>query len=141
MQKLAPLALAMLFALPSCAALAQSTDRTRAGVEAAEGWLALVDGGQIAQADMAAALKSAVTPAQWATAVQQARAPFGAFKSRKLVSAQFSARLPGAPQGEYVVIQYVTTFANGNATETVTPMREADGSWKVSGYFIKNLSR
>ena len=137
MQKLAPLAIAMLFALPSCAALAQSIDQTRAGVEAAEGWLALVDGGQIAQADMAAALKGAVTPAQWATAVQQARAPFGALKSRKLVSAQFAANLPGAPKGDYVVIQYASTFANGTATETVTPMREADGGWKISGYFIK----
>jgi hypothetical protein len=29
-------------------------------------------------------------------------------------------------------------FANkAGATETVVPMRDADGSWKVSGYFIK----
>ena len=43
-----------------------------------------------------------------------------------------------ADAGKYVVIQYTTRFANkADATETVTPMRETDGSWKVSGYFIK----
>jgi hypothetical protein len=37
-----------------------------------------------------------------------------------------------------VVIQYETQFKNKKAAlETVTPMREKDGSWKVSGYFIR----
>jgi hypothetical protein len=46
--------------------------------------------------------------------------------------------LPGAPAGDYVVIQYATQFANKDkAVETVVPMRTPDGSWKVSGYFIR----
>jgi hypothetical protein len=45
--------------------------------------------------------------------------------------------LPGAPEGEYVVIQYETQFEHkAGAIETVTPLREKDGSWRVSGYFI-----
>jgi hypothetical protein len=37
-----------------------------------------------------------------------------------------------------VVIQFDTRFENRPLSmETVTPMREKDGSWKVSGYFIR----
>jgi hypothetical protein len=46
--------------------------------------------------------------------------------------------LPGAPDGEYVVIQYRTSFENKNdAIETVTPMKDTDGTWRVSGYYVK----
>ncbi len=46
--------------------------------------------------------------------------------------------LPGAPDGEYVVISYETSFTNKkSAIETVTPMLDKDGKWRVSGYFIK----
>jgi hypothetical protein len=37
-----------------------------------------------------------------------------------------------------VVLQYQTSFANKkDAVETVTPMRDKDGQWRVSGYYIK----
>jgi hypothetical protein len=46
--------------------------------------------------------------------------------------------LPGAPDGEYVVIQFKTAFENKKfAIETVTPMLDGDGKWRVSGYFIR----
>ncbi len=46
--------------------------------------------------------------------------------------------LPGAPDGNYVVIQFKTTFEHkAQAVETVTPMLENDGVWRVTGYFIK----
>ena len=46
--------------------------------------------------------------------------------------------LPGAPDGEYVVFQFDTQFERKRAAvETVTPMRDPDGSWRVSGYFIR----
>ncbi len=58
--------------------------------------------------------------------------------SRKLKVARFYPKLPGAPDGQYVVIQYDTEFENKkSAVETITPMLEKDGTWKVSGYFIK----
>jgi hypothetical protein len=58
--------------------------------------------------------------------------------ARKLKSKQYTRTLPGAPDGEYVVIQYETTFENKqSATETVTPMLDKDGVWRVSGYYIK----
>jgi len=46
--------------------------------------------------------------------------------------------LPGAPDGEYVVFQFDTSFERkGTAVETVTVSKETDGAWRVSGYYIK----
>jgi hypothetical protein len=58
--------------------------------------------------------------------------------ARKLKSKQYTKNLPGAPDGECVVIQYETTFEKKqSAIETVTPMLDKDGKWRVSGYYIK----
>ena len=66
------------------------------------------------------------------------REPFGAVKSREFVGAKYVTEAPGAPDGEYVIIQYKASFENEkNAVETITPMRDADGQWRVSGYFIR----
>jgi len=46
--------------------------------------------------------------------------------------------LPGAPDGEYVVFQFNASFdQKAAAVETVTAIREKDGTWHVGGYFIK----
>ncbi|MDS4028179.1 MAG: DUF4019 domain-containing protein [Candidatus Contendobacter sp.] len=108
--------------------------------KSADSWLALVDAAQYGQSwDEAATLfKSAVTKQEWTKAVQSARAPLGALKSRIFKTATFTRGLPGAPDGEYVVIQFDTRFENkAAAVETVTPMRQKDGAWKVSGYYIR----
>jgi hypothetical protein len=43
-----------------------------------------------------------------------------------------------APDGEYVVIQFEASFENKkSAIETVTPMLDKDGNWRVSGYYVK----
>lgn len=107
---------------------------------AAAQWLALVDTGKYAASwDTAApAFQAAVTRDQWASAAQSVRAPLGALKSRVVQSAQFTTTLPQAPPGEYVVIVYHTAFAQKDpAIETVAMMRDKDGKWKSSGYFIK----
>ena len=66
------------------------------------------------------------------------RTPLGKVVVRKLKSKKFTETMPGAPDGEYVVIQYETTFENKkSAVETVTPMLDKDGKWRVSGYYIK----
>jgi len=81
-----------------------------------------------------------MTKTQWEDALAKVRAPLAAVLSRKLTSATFTKTLPGAPEGAYVVIQYETDFSghpSGKMIETVTPAKEKDGSWKVSGYYIK----
>jgi hypothetical protein len=45
--------------------------------------------------------------------------------------------LPRAPEGDYVVLRFQTSFqAKSEAIETLTVMLE-DGQWKAVGYYIK----
>lgn len=107
---------------------------------ASKSWLALTDAGKYGESwDVASSFsKAAVTKADWEKAIKSSRAPLGAMKSRKVKSATFTRTLPGAPDGEYVVIQFESQFENkAAAIETVTPMHEKDGAWRVSGYYIK----
>jgi len=79
--------------------------------------------------------KAAVTQEQWQRALGASRDPLGKLLSRKLKSARYTKTLPGAPDGEYAVIQYDSSFEHKrSAVETVTPMLDRDGKWKVSGY-------
>jgi hypothetical protein len=109
-------------------------------VATAEKWLAVVDGGDAAGSwDAAAAyFRNAVAKGDWERSVKAVREPLGKLVSRKLKSASHRTTLPGAPDGEYVVIQFAAEFENKkSAVETVTPMKEKDGTWRVSGYFVK----
>ena len=109
-------------------------------VKAAAQWLALVDEGKYLESwnEAAQLFKGAVTGAQWKTSVMGARNPIGKLISRSVKSKQYTRSLPGAPDGEYLVIQYAASFENKkSAVETVTPMLDKDGKWRVSGYHIK----
>lgn len=119
---------------------AEHEEATEAAVTSAKAWLALVDSGDYDDSWKQAAeyFKKAVTVEQWRQAMQAVRVPLGEVVSRQLKGATYTNTVPGAPDGSYVVIQFDTTFANKrNAVETVTPMKQDDGSWRVSGYFIK----
>jgi len=113
---------------------------SKAAIAAAESWLAMVDRGEYAQSwDQAAeAFKGALTKKNWEDALNGTRQPLGKTISRKVIKSKYATSLPGAPDGEYVVIQFETSFENKkSAIETVTPMLDKDGNWRVSGYFIK----
>jgi hypothetical protein len=107
---------------------------------AAKPWLELVDQGDYGRSwDQSSKLfKSAVTRPKWIDQLSAVREPLGKLVSREVKSTEYTTTMPGAPDGEYVVIQFNTSFENKQrAIETVTPMKEKDGSWKVSGYFIR----
>jgi len=109
-------------------------------LNAAEEWLALVDAGDYDGSwDATAELsKKAVTKEIWAQSIKAVRSAMGSLISRNVKSARYTNSLPGAPDGEYVVIQFSTSFINKkSAIETVTPMKDPDGRWRVSGYYIK----
>ena len=106
---------------------------------AALAWLGLIDAGNYARSwtDAAFSFRQRISQSQWQTAAANARSPFGALKSRALRSATLKSTLPGAPDGQYVVIQYASSFEHkASAIETVTPMLDTDGKWRVSGYYI-----
>ena len=120
-------------------AVADSEKETTA-VTAAELWLAKVDEGKYGGSWKEAAqyFKNAVKQDQWEHSLRNVRKPLGNLISRKVKSKTYQTSLPGAPDGEYVVIQFETSFENKkSAIETVTPMRDKDGQWRVAGYFIR----
>jgi hypothetical protein len=109
-------------------------------LKAANAWLGLVDNGKYGESWKTAAqyFKNALTSSHWEQAVSAVRQPLGTVQKRTIKSKDYTTTLPGAPDGEYVVIQYSTSFENkASAVETVTPMLDKDGMWRVSGYFIK----
>ena len=105
---------------------------------AARQWLAFVDRGD-AQTSWGAAGKkfqSANSVAVWADGLKKARARFGTVTRRTAGPTRFQTTLPGSPDGEYVQLLFSTSFANkANGRETLTMEREADGKWRVIGYF------
>ena len=108
--------------------------------QAARAWLATVDAGRYGDSweNAAELFKQTIPKLRWETTVQAVREPLGVVVGRKVRAMNYARVLPGAPEGEYVVIQFDTRFENRPlSVETVTPMREKDGSWKVSGYFIR----
>jgi len=126
--------------LLSGAALAQDAASGDLAKAAASSWLALTDSGTYgASWDKAApAFQKAINKESWDQALRNVRMPLGAVKARRLTNAQFTHTLPGAPDGDYFVLQFATQFENkATATETVTPMKGQDGNWRVSGYYIK----
>jgi hypothetical protein len=129
-------------AICMCAASIAASDEQpqAAATSAAVAWLALVDAGNYAASWHAAAtrFRNAVPQEQWQSRAASARGPLGALQSRQVLSATFKQSLPGAPDGDYVIILFSTSFANkATAIETVTPMKDDDGTWRVSGYYIK----
>jgi uncharacterized protein DUF4019 len=108
--------------------------------QSAESWLALVDSGKYADSwqESASLFKAHVSKEDWQRMLHASRDPLGAMVSRKLKSATYAKTFPGAPDGEYVVIQYESSFEHKqSAVETITPMLDKDGQWRASGYFIK----
>ena len=115
-------------------------DHDEAAERAAIDWLGMTDRGDAtASWESAASLfRRAVSADRWRDSLAAAREPLGAVVSRRLETARAVTELPGAPDGEYVVLQFSTVFEHKrSATETVTPMRDTDGEWRVSGYFIR----
>jgi hypothetical protein len=119
---------------------AAESGKEEAAVSAAQKWLSLVDEGKYIESWKEAAeyFRNAVNQDQWKQSLQAVRKPLGKLLSRKVKSVNYKTSLPGAPDGEYVVIQFETSFENKkSAVETATPMLGRDGKWGVSGYFIK----
>jgi hypothetical protein len=121
-------------------AFAEQADAENAALAAAKAWLQLVDDGKYMESwnEASEYFKRAITKEQWEQTVKAVRAPLGEKVSRQLKSQQYATTLPGAPDGEYVVIQFDSSFTNKKtAVETITPMLDKDGMWRVSGYYIK----
>lgn len=118
----------------------RSAEAERAAIQCANTWLALVDTGKYAASweETAEFFRNTVAKEKWEETAKALRAPLGQLVSRELKARRYTTSAPDAPDGQYVIIQYKTNFENkASAIETVTPMLDKDGKWRVSGYYIK----
>jgi hypothetical protein len=126
--------------LAAVTGLAEESEPEKAAVAAAGQWLRIVDEEKYSESwkEAAGYFRNAVKQEQWESAVQAIRKPLGKLVSREVKSTAYKTALSGVPDGEYVIIQFETSFENKqSAIETVTPMMDKDGTWRVSGYYIK----
>jgi hypothetical protein len=124
-------------------AWAQNEEAERKAEEAAKTWLTLVDAGKNVESYYATTtwFRYTVAKEKWDARLVNARRPLGNVKSRTLSQKKYTTDLPDVPKGVYVVIVFKTVFENmpknvRAATETITPMLQKDGSWRVAGYNV-----
>jgi hypothetical protein len=131
--------LVMAVALGSQMAFADSA-KVKAAQGTAEAWLALVDAAKYGESwhEASQLFKSQVPKDSWQRQVAKARDPLGTLESREFATSKYATKLPGAPDGEYAVLQYRPSFEKKNSgVETITPMLDKDRQWRVSGYGIR----
>jgi len=115
-------------------------DKEKAATASASAWLALIDSHQYGESWFQASsdFRGAASKEQWIHALDTVRTPLGKLISRQLKSATYTTKLPNVRPGEYVVLQYETSYEKApGMNETLVMMREKNGSWKADGYFIK----
>ena len=112
----------------------------QSAMAAAETWLGHVDAGDYAGSwhEASAYVQGAITEQAWVASLTRVRTPMGPLLSRQLKQVQHTTSMQGAPDGDFVVMQFDTRFANKQAAvETVTFLQEKKGEWKAAGYYIK----
>jgi uncharacterized protein DUF4019 len=128
---------ALCLACVAVAALAQDP-RTIAVQTAARAWLAFIDKGDAQGAWSAAGKKfqASLSDSAWAAELKNAQDKIGRATQRTVGPARFESKFPGLPDGDYAQILFRTNFSKKpDGREQLTLEREADGQWRVVGYF------
>jgi len=131
--------LALVSALASWPLAAQDARETSVQ-RAARDWLAIIDRGDYVASWNAAGSKFrlAITPERWSESVTAVRGPLGPLVQRSVLKTTFTRSFPGVPDGDYALVVFRTAFEKkAEGDETVTLEHEADGQWRVVGYFIR----
>jgi hypothetical protein len=112
----------------------------RDSIDAGMKWLALIDGGNAGAAwDLASKqLKSAVTRDKFIESMRDTRRPLGRLETRTAERFARSHKMPNAPEGDYVIIEYTARFAQGKKLQEqlVWSIEEGD-IWRVAGYYYR----
>lgn len=118
-------------------ALAQDP-RMIAVQSAARVWLAYVDRGDAQGAWKAAGKKfqGTLSLELWTAELKKAQDGLGRVTQRTVGPVRFESSFPGLPDGDYAQVLFRTSFEKKpGAGEVLTLEREADGQWRVVGYF------
>ncbi|HEX6745789.1 MAG TPA: DUF4019 domain-containing protein [Longimicrobium sp.] len=107
---------------------------------AADAWLERLDAGDVeATWERTSSLfRQLVDLSKWTQSFEQVTALFGRPLERELATSEYLESVPGAPDGNYVVLTYTTAFERKKeAIETVVAALDDDGEWRVGGYFVR----
>ncbi len=115
----------------------QEVDAAR---EAADAWLQLVDSGNSAESwdEAGDDFKSDMTQAQWPEGLRRIRQALGQPIGRTVKSHNSCTSPPDGNARKCIEIQYETSVTSiwKTAVEVVDVMKDKDGKWRVSDYFI-----
>jgi hypothetical protein len=112
-------------------------DFEKAGKNAAEAWLVLLDRKDWGTAwdASSAVFRQNVPLGTWMDNIPKLREPFGGLVERVPGEPIYTHKLPGRADGDYVTISFTSRFANKpQVTEMLSTVRESDGRWRVTGY-------
>ncbi len=105
---------------------------------AGQKWLALLDHQKYEESwkQAGSMFREQVMQEQWVAALKRSRDPMGAMLSRTTARVDFAKTLRGAPDGNYAIIHYTTSFkSKSDVTERLTLVEE-NGKWQVAAYAI-----
>ncbi|NBB87390.1 MAG: DUF4019 domain-containing protein [Bacteroidetes bacterium] len=110
-------------------------DQTEQAREAADAWLALFDADDIEGTYETAAetFKTQVEMQDWQMQAEQVKQAVGELDGRTYMETTYADELPQAPEGDYMIVQYDTQYANLNVTEFVILVLEED-TWRMVGF-------
>jgi len=102
-----------------------------------EKWLSLLDQQEYEESwkQAGSMFRDQVKREQWTVALKRSREPLGSMVSRSASRVDFAKTLRGAPDGDYAIIHYASSFKNKSVTERLTLVKE-DGKWQVAAYAI-----
>ena len=131
--------------LATSALVAQQTqfhDRTEAKKTAllsATAWLKPVDDKKYDASWQSTSneFQGSVSQEKWSQMAETVRTPLGALNSRQLRDSTYTTSVPGAPDGQYVILRFATSFTNKKSAIETVAMVLQNGQWRASGYFIK----
>ncbi len=106
----------------------------------ARNWLELIDAGKYKESweNTSPLFRSKKAEAEWVKTLTTIREPRGAMTARYLATAGATKSLSDFPEGDYVVLQFYTTFAKkGLALETVSLVKMQDDTWQIADLDIK----
>ena len=112
----------------------------RDSIDAGIKWLALIDSGKAGAAwDLSSKqLKSSVTRAQFIEGMRESRKSLGKLEARTAERFARSHKMPGVPDGDYVIIEYTAQFAQGKKLQEQLVWAIEDGDiWRVAGYYYR----
>lgn len=122
------------------AAHAQESNILEKVENSARAWLGLIDNGKYKESweNASSLFKEKTSEAAWVKSIAAIRSPRGAMNARYIATAGSTKSLSGLPDGDYVVLQFYTTFAEkGLAMETITLTKTQEDAWQIAAYEIK----